>query len=71
MVRIVTDTTSGLPRDQAAALGIAIVPQIVVFGKSSYRDDNEIDTEDFEFAAVFAGLAKDRGPAARAVHPYF
>lgn len=47
MVRIVTDTTSGLPRDQAAALGIAMVPQIVVFGESSYRDDNEIDTERF------------------------
>ena len=46
MVRIVTDTTSGLPLQAAEALGVSMVPQIVVFDDESYRDD-EMDTATF------------------------
>lgn len=47
MVKIITDTTSGLPLDQAAALGIPILPQFIVFGEESYRDDTELNTRTF------------------------
>jgi DegV family protein with EDD domain len=47
MVKIVADTTSGLPLDVAAQRGVSMVPQIIIFGEESYRDDTEIDTEAF------------------------
>lgn len=47
MVRIVADTTCGLPRAVFPDLGIQLIPQIVCFGESSYRDDSELDTETF------------------------
>ena len=47
MVRIITDTTTGLPRDVTLALGIPVLPQIVIFGEQSYRDDTELDTAAF------------------------
>ncbi len=47
MVKIVADTTSGLPREQIDSLGIPLIPQIVVFGEDSYRDDCELDTASF------------------------
>jgi len=47
MVKIVADTTSGLPRELLKDLGIHLVPQIVVFGEESFRDDTEIDTATF------------------------
>ncbi len=47
MVKIVADTTSGLPLDLADRLGIAMIPQIVIFGEESYRDDTELDTATF------------------------
>ncbi len=47
MIRIITDTTSGLPRHIAQELGIPFLPQIIVFGEQSFRDDTEIDTPTF------------------------
>ena len=47
MIKIVADTTSGLPKDLCKQRGIAILPQLVVFGEKTYRDDSEIDTETF------------------------
>ena len=47
MVRIVADTTCGLPRDIFTALGIPLIPQIVCFGEDSYCDDTELDTDTF------------------------
>ena len=44
MVQIVTDTTCGLPLEVAREFGIPMLPQIIVFGESSYRDDMELDT---------------------------
>jgi len=46
-VRIVCDTTSGLPREVTARLDIPVLPQIVIFGDDSYRDDTEMDTAAF------------------------
>ena len=47
MIKIVTDTTSGLPLDVAEENGILMLPQLVTFGEETYRDDTELDTETF------------------------
>jgi DegV family protein with EDD domain len=47
MVKIVADTTAGLPRETLKKLDIALIPQIVCFGEDSFRDDTEIDTATF------------------------
>jgi len=47
MIRIITDTTSVLPHQQLSDLDIPYLPQIIIFGNDSYRDDSEIDTTTF------------------------
>ncbi len=47
MITIVTDTLSCLSLDEARQLGIPYVPQIIVIGEESYRDDTEIDSKTF------------------------
>lgn len=47
MVTIVADTTAGLPLSMFEKMGIPVVPQIVIFGEDSYRDDTELDTATF------------------------
>ncbi|MFZ3071532.1 MAG: DegV family protein [Anaerolineaceae bacterium] len=47
MIQIIADTTCGIPVEQLTAKGISVLPQIITFGDTSYRDDNEIDTETF------------------------
>jgi len=47
MVKIIADTTCGLPLEELAAIGVDVIPQIIIFDEQSYRDDNEIDTPTF------------------------
>src|SRR5690349_111408 len=47
MVRIVTDSSSDVPHDLAAELGITIVPAIVRFGEESFLDGVDIDHDTF------------------------
>lgn len=47
MVKIVADTTSSLPLDLVRKLDIPYLPQIVIFGDESYRDDTELDARTF------------------------
>lgn len=47
MLKIVSDTLTGFPLETLRARGIPVIPQIVVFGETSYRDDSEIDTATF------------------------
>lgn len=47
MIRIIGDTTSCLPPAEAEKLGIAYLPQIIVFGEETYRDDSEMDPRTF------------------------
>jgi DegV family protein with EDD domain len=47
MLKIVTDTLTGFPLETMRARGIPVIPQIVIFGETSYRDDSEIDTITF------------------------
>lgn len=48
MVKIIADTLSCIPPEEAHRLGIAYLPQIIQFGANeSYRDDTEIDSATF------------------------
>ena len=47
MIKIIADTTSSLTLQQAADAGIPYLPQIIIFGEESYRDDTELDTATF------------------------
>jgi len=47
MVKIIADTTSSIPPDEASRLGLAYLPQMIIFGNEEYRDDSEIDTPTF------------------------
>lgn len=47
MISIIADTTCGLPIEQLKALNIPVLPQMIIFGNESYRDDTEIDTVTF------------------------
>lgn len=46
-VKIVIDTTACLPRDYIAAHKLPLIPQIIIFGEESFRDDTEIDLTTF------------------------
>jgi DegV family protein with EDD domain len=46
-VKVVTDSTSDLTPEIAAALGITVVPLNVHFGAETYRDGVDLTTEDF------------------------
>ena len=45
MITIVADTTSCIPVQEARALGIQYLPQIIIIGDDTYRDDTEIDSK--------------------------
>jgi DegV family protein with EDD domain len=47
MITIVTDTLSCIPVPEARQLGIPYIPQIIIIGEESYRDDTEIDSKTF------------------------
>jgi len=47
MIKIVADTLSCIKPEEARELGIGLLPQIIIFESESYRDDNEITTEEF------------------------
>lgn len=47
MIKIVADTLAGLPQSFVRQHKIPVLPQIVIFGERSYRDDTEIDTATF------------------------
>ena len=46
-IRVVTDSTSDLPRDIADELDITIVPLNVLFGTEAYRDNIDITADQF------------------------
>ncbi|HLW01089.1 MAG TPA: DegV family protein [Ktedonobacterales bacterium] len=54
-VRVVTDSTADLAKDQAQELGICVVPLTVQFGEEVYRDGVDLGSADF-----FAKLATSK-----------
>ena len=72
MIKIVTDTTSGLPRHLAEEYDVPVLPQIIIFGDDAYRDDTEIDTVTFlEKLRAAPELPKTAAPPPALYHPIF
>ncbi len=72
MVRIVADTTSGIPLELLKSLNIPVIPQVVVFGDKSFRDDTEIDTATFLLKLKASReLPKTAAPAPAWYNPIF
>lgn len=72
MTLIVSDTTSGLPLDLAEKMGIAMLPQIVIFGDQSFRDDHEISSAEFlTRLRTSSTLPKTAAPPPALYHPIF
>src|SRR5215831_11446169 len=46
-VRIVVDSTADIPRERAARLGIAVVPETVLFGEEAFLDGVDLDGPGF------------------------
>jgi DegV family protein with EDD domain len=47
MVTIIADTTCSIPVSELEEMGVHVLPQIIIFGDESYRDDTEIDHTTF------------------------
>ena len=47
MIQIIADTTCGIPVEKLKAQGIYVLPQIIIFGETTYHDDYELDTQTF------------------------
>jgi DegV family protein with EDD domain len=72
MVKIITDTTSGLPLRLAEEHDISILPQFIIFGEESYRDDTELDTPTFlEKLRAAPVLPKTAAPPPNLYAPIF
>ena len=72
MIKIIADTTCGLPLDEMNDLGIDVIPQIIIFNDKPYRDDTEIDTPTFLFKLKEAKeLPKTAAPPPALYEPLF
>jgi hypothetical protein len=47
MVRIITDSTSDIPQEEAVRLGVTVVPLTVLFGSEAYRDGIDLTAGEF------------------------
>ena len=47
MVKIITDTTAGLPPETAQRYNIPVIPQVIIFGTDSYLEGVEMDNATF------------------------
>ena len=72
MVRIIADTLSCIPVNEAKTLGIPYLPQIIVFGEDSYRDDTEINSHSFlDRLGISSELPKTAAPPPALYNPIF
>jgi DegV family protein with EDD domain len=72
MIRIIADTTCALPREITNRLGIPILPQIIIFGEESFRDDTELNTALFlKKLRSSAVLPKTAAPSPALYAPIF
>lgn len=47
MIKLFADTTCSIPVDELTSMGIHVIPQIIVFGDESLRDDSQISHKEF------------------------
>lgn len=72
MIKIVADTTSCIPPADAEKLGIGYLPQIIIFGNDSYRDDTELTPERFlTLLRASSTLPKTAAPAPALYAPIY
>jgi len=72
MIQIIADTLSCISPDEAKKMGIPLLPQIVIFGEKSYRDDSEINAIQFlEKARVSREFPSTAAPAPALYNPIF
>lgn len=72
MVTIISDTTASIPVPVAQALGIPYLPQTIIFGEKSYRDDTELDTKTFlQMLRTSPVLPKTAAPAPALYRPIY
>ncbi len=72
MVRIFADTLSSIPTEEARSLGIAYLPQLIIFGDQTFRDDNEITPQQFiEKLSSSNVMPKTAAPQPILYNPYF
>lgn len=72
MIRIIADTTCALPRDVTRKLEIPVLPQIIIFGEETFRDDTELDTAGFlKKLRASAALPKTAAPPPALYTPIF
>ena len=64
MVKIITDTTSGIPAEIARKYNIPVIPQIINFGNDSYVENETIDNATFmRMLKTSSELPKTAAPA--------
>jgi DegV family protein with EDD domain len=72
MIQIIADTTCALPRETTIRLGIPVLPQIIIFGEESFRDDTELSTVSFlEKLRSSPTLPKTAAPPPALYNPIF
>ncbi len=72
MTHIIADTLSCLSLEEAEQLGIDYLPQIIIFGDESYRDDTEMDSWSFiDRLKASSQLPKTSAPYPYLYIPYF
>ena len=72
MIKIFADTTSTISVSEADQLGIYYLPQLIVFGDKSYRDDVELSTDQFlEKLRKSTSLPKTAAPPPALYTPLF
>jgi len=72
MVQIIADTVSSIPVPMAKSLGIPFLPQIVIFGDESFRDDSEMDITLFlKKLRSSSQLPKTAAPPPELYHPIY
>lgn len=72
MIKIVGDTLSCISLAEAKKLGIGFLPQIIVFGTETFRDDYELTTEEFlKKLRASDTLPKTAAPAPALYEPIF
>ncbi|MBN1937431.1 MAG: DegV family protein [Anaerolineae bacterium] len=72
MVRIITDTTSGLPQDIAQKYDIPVIPQVINFGQESYYECIEMDSKMFmDKLLASTELPRTAAPPPELFRPHF
>lgn len=72
MIKIIADTTCGVPVEELKAKGIAVIPQVITFGNTSYHDDYELTTDKFlELLSKSKELPGTAAPAPSLYNPYY